>query len=61
MSDILPGNNLRLRLPGMLVKDTRILLLGNVEICGRIPNFLKFDSSFAWGECADLLAHSLGN
>ena len=33
MSDIPPGNNLRSRLPGMLVKNVRILLGGMFEIC----------------------------
>ena len=54
------GTIFRSRLPGMLVKNACILL-GNVEICWRIPNFLKVDCNFAWGECIDLLAHSLGN
>ena len=45
---------------GSFVKNV-CTLLGNVEICWRIPNFLKFDNSFAWGECTDLLAHSLGS
>ena len=37
------GNNLRPRLPGMLVKSVYILL-GNIEICWRILNFLKVDN-----------------
>ena len=43
MSGIPPGNNLRSRLPGMLVKNVCILP-GNIEICWRIPNFLKVDN-----------------
>ena len=49
MSGIPTGNNLRSRLPGMLVKSVRILL-GNVEICWRIPNFLKAASIALLGE-----------
>ena len=55
-----PGNNLRSRLSGMLVKNVRILCWGILRSAG-IPNFLKADNRFAWGECTDLLAHSLGN
>ena len=54
------GTIFRSILSGMLVKNACILL-GNVGICWRIPNFLKIDNSFAWEECTDLLAHSLGN
>ena len=42
MYGIPPGNNLRSRLPGTLVK--------NVEICWRIPNFLKADRITLLGE-----------
>ena len=49
MFDIPSGNNLRSRLSGMLVKNIRILL-GNVEICWRIPNFLKADCIALLGE-----------
>ena len=41
----------------MLVRNVRILL-GNVEICWRIPNFLKVDN-IAWLEEGILLAGSL--
>ena len=54
------GTIFRSRLPGMLVKNAYILL-ENVEICGRTPNFLKVDINFAWGECTDLLTRSLWN
>ena len=36
------GTIFRSRLSGMLVKNI-CMLLGNVEICWRIPNFLKVD------------------
>ena len=52
MSGIPPGNNLRSRLPGMLVKNVCRIMLGNVEICWRIPNFLKADRITLLGESA---------
>ena len=51
------GTIFRPRLSGMLVKNDCILL-GNVEICGRMPDFLKVDN-MAWLEENILLAGSL--
>ena len=50
MFGIPPGNNLRSRLPGMLVRNVCILHLRNVEICWRIPKFLKADGITLLGE-----------
>ena len=46
---------------GCLLRIHVYMLLGNVGLCGRIPNLLKIDYNFARGECTDLLAHSLGD
>ena len=35
------GTIFRARLPRMLVKNICMLLLGNVELCGRVPNFFE--------------------
>ena len=57
----LRGTIFRPRLSGMLVKNTCILL-GNVETCRRIHNFLKADSiTMLGGEYMDFLTYSLGN
>ena len=43
MSGIPPGNNLRLRLQGMLVEEHLYTPLGNIDIFLGIPNFHKAD------------------
>ena len=54
------GTIFRPRLPGILVKNICISCWGMLRSAG-VPNFLKTDDSFAWGECTELLTHSLGN